>query len=80
MDTVRSADDLCFDLGGVDNFTPEEELLFSYFRGGVDKGFSEFLPLDNVCWENVEDGGPYTLWVMPKDLAGNIGSGGRVIW
>lgn len=73
LDTIRSQDDLCFPLEGTDNLTSEEELLFSYFRVGRDHMFSNFLFIDRICWEDLLQGGPYTLWVKARDLAGNIG-------
>lgn len=73
MDTIRSEEDLCFFFEGEDDETSSEELLFSYFRGGLNTESSMFDIIDRVCYEYLERGGPHTLQVRVKDAVGNVG-------
>lgn len=71
-DTVQSVEDPCFHFFGEENLTPQRELLYSYWRISKDPFYSDTLLIDSICWEDLAEGGPYTLWVECFDLAGNV--------
>ena len=73
VDTIRTPGDVCFSFETDDNFTPEADILLSRFRVGRDGNFSDFESIEQICWEDLLQGGPYTLWVRGMDLAGNVG-------
>ncbi|MCD6232343.1 S8 family serine peptidase [Candidatus Aerophobetes bacterium] len=55
---------------GLDNITPQEKLVYSYFMEGYDKEWSPWSPAKNITYSLPE--GEYTFKVRAKDEAGNF--------
>lgn len=63
--------DVTFVWTGTDDFTPTEELLYSYKLEGYDSDWSEWTSETTVTYTDLEDG-QYTFMVRSKDTDGYI--------